>query len=56
MIRTDKGVQTFTVEVADTPIRQEYGLMCRKVLAPDRGMLFLFANQEHVIYGGAGRA
>jgi len=45
-IRTDKGLKTFTVEVADSPIRQEYGLMCRKALAPDRGMLFLFASQE----------
>jgi hypothetical protein len=45
-IRTDKGLQSFTVEVADTAIRQEYGLMCRKALAPDHGMLFLFANQE----------
>jgi uncharacterized protein len=45
-IRTDKGLRTFTVEVADSPIRQEYGLMCRKVLAPDRGMLFLFSSQQ----------
>lgn len=32
----------FTVEMADTPMKREYGLMCRKSLAPDRGMLFDF--------------
>ena len=41
-IRTDRGVQSFQVEIADTPRKREYGLMCRKALAPDRGMLFLF--------------
>jgi uncharacterized membrane protein (UPF0127 family) len=41
-IRTDRGVQSFKVEVADTAEEREYGLMCRKALAADRGMLFLF--------------
>ena len=27
-----------------TPTQQEYGLMCRKALAPDRGMLFDFGG------------
>ena len=45
-IRTDKGLQTFTVEIADSPMKQEYGLMCRKALGSDRGMLFVFPGQE----------
>lgn len=43
-IRTDKGVQSFMVEIADSDMEREYGLMCRKSLAPDRGMLFLFSR------------
>jgi uncharacterized protein len=34
----------FTVEMADTPDKREYGLMCRTSLAPDRGMLFDFGG------------
>lgn len=41
-VRTDRGVQAFMVEVADSEREREYGLMCRRSLAPDRGMLFLF--------------
>lgn len=43
-IRTDKGVQSFMVEIADSDMEREYGLMCRKSLAADRGMLFLFSR------------
>ena len=39
---TDKGRFRFHVEDADTPNRQETGLMCRSHLAADRGMLFDF--------------
>ena len=45
-IRTDKGVHSFSVEVADSEMEREYGLMCRKALAPGRGMLFVFANAQ----------
>jgi uncharacterized membrane protein (UPF0127 family) len=41
-VKTMKGVQAFTVEVARTERQREYGLMCRRALAPDRGMLFVF--------------
>lgn len=44
-VRTDKGVTTFQVEIADSEIEREYGLMCRRALAADRGMLFLFARE-----------
>jgi uncharacterized membrane protein (UPF0127 family) len=39
---TDKGRFAFRVEAADTFKRREIGLMCRRGLAPDRGMLFDF--------------
>ncbi|MBM4395944.1 MAG: DUF192 domain-containing protein [Deltaproteobacteria bacterium] len=37
---------TFTVEVVDTPATRERGLMYRKSLAPDRGMVFVFPKEE----------
>lgn len=39
---TARGPVTFKVELADTQTKREYGLMCRRSLAPDRGMLFDF--------------
>jgi uncharacterized membrane protein (UPF0127 family) len=41
-LQTSRGPVKLLVEYADTPIRREYGLMCRKSLAADRGMLFDF--------------
>jgi uncharacterized protein len=41
-IRTDRGVRRFMVEVADSPLEREYGLMCRRAMADHRGMLFVF--------------
>lgn len=41
-LRTDKGLSSFQVEIADSDREREYGLMCRKAMAPDRGMLFIF--------------
>jgi uncharacterized membrane protein (UPF0127 family) len=32
------------VEIADTPEKQEVGLMCRRSLDPDAGMLFVFQD------------
>ena len=43
-VRTARGSTSFMVEIADTPTKQELGLMCRRSLAPDRGMLFTFAG------------
>lgn len=40
VIRTAKGVQRFDVEVARTPQEQEKGLMFRKELPENSGMLF----------------
>ena len=47
---TARGVYHFTVEVADTPKTREYGLMFRKSLAPDRGMLFNFKIPHPVAF------
>jgi uncharacterized membrane protein (UPF0127 family) len=41
-ITTAKGVYHFKVEIAETDKTREAGLMFRKSLAPDRGMLFDF--------------
>jgi uncharacterized membrane protein (UPF0127 family) len=39
-IRTHDSAEWFGVWVADTPAREEQGLMFQKWLAPDQGMLF----------------
>lgn len=49
-VRTDKGVKNFQVEIADSAREQQYGLMCRKALAPDRGMLFLFGAETPRVF------
>lgn len=36
----------FKVEIADTPEERSRGLMFRKELAPDRGLLFVFESEE----------
>jgi len=41
-IRTSRGRAKFMVEFANTDVTREYGLMCRRSLAADRGMLFDF--------------
>lgn len=45
---TEKGPVAFQVEFADSEIEQEYGLMCRKALAPNRGMLFDFVQPREL--------
>lgn len=49
-IVTGKGVSHFTVEIADTPATREHGLMFRKSLASDRGMLFEFKTPQPVAF------
>lgn len=43
VVRTAKGEHRFDVEAAVTPQQQEKGLMFRKELAPNRGMIFPMA-------------
>ncbi len=47
-IHTEAGPQVFQVEVARTDTDRAQGLMFRRSLAPDRGMLFDFARVEPV--------
>jgi uncharacterized membrane protein (UPF0127 family) len=49
-IVTAKGAFQFTVEVADTDESRERGLMFRKALAPDKGMLFDFKTPQSVAF------
>ena len=46
IIETSKGPARFTVEMATTPSQQEQGLMFRKELAPNAGMLFDFVSES----------
>lgn len=46
-VTTQKGTFRFMVELADAPREREYGLMCRKSLAADRGMLFQFPKADY---------
>ena len=47
-IETRQGRHHFAVELATTPDQQVQGLMFRRALAPDAGMLFLY-DDEHEI-------
>jgi len=44
--RTANGEFRFLVEVADSDRERELGLMCRRSLAPDRGMFFDFVRER----------
>lgn len=49
VIFTQGGQRTeVRVLIADTPEKQEYGLMCRTSLPADEGMLFVFADVTQV--------
>ena len=47
-VRTAKGAFEFSVELADTPEEREFGLMYRRELAADAGMLFDFGKPRPV--------
>ena len=47
---TARGIFHFKVEVADTAATREKGLMFRKTLAADRGMLFDFKTPRPVAF------
>src|ERR1051326_8534620 len=47
-IRSQSGVHLFTVEIALTRDEQARGLMFRKNLAADHGMLFYFKKVSHI--------
>jgi uncharacterized membrane protein (UPF0127 family) len=49
-IRSKSGVHHFTVEVAATEQQQETGLMFRRTLAGDRGMIFPYDPPQEVAF------
>ena len=49
-IATANGAQRFTVELALTPAQQEQGLMFRRELAPNAGMLFVFPETQPAVF------
>ena len=49
-IKSKNGVHHFTVEVAATEEQQERGLMFRKSLAGDRGMIFPYDPPQEVAF------
>ncbi|HET6536108.1 MAG TPA: DUF192 domain-containing protein [Sphingomicrobium sp.] len=49
-IRSANGVHKFEVAVAATPREQELGLMFRRSLAPDEGMIFPFDPPQEVAF------
>jgi hypothetical protein len=50
MLHTKKGSYTFNIEVMDTEAGRERGLMYRKSLAPNAGMLFDFLTPQPVAF------
>ena len=49
-IRSKNAVHHFTVEIAGTPDQQERGLMFRRSLAGDRGMIFPYEPPQEVAF------
>ena len=49
MVTADGKRQGFTVELALTPGQRAQGLMNRRTMAPDRGMLFSFGQTRQVL-------
>ncbi len=47
---TPRGRTSFQVEFADSPLERQYGLMCRRSLAADRGMLFDFQRPQPLAF------
>lgn len=48
VVETAEGQRSFTIEVADDPAEREQGLMYRKQMADNHGMLFVFEEQRPV--------
>jgi len=44
IVETDEGPRSFVVEIASSPEERRMGLMGRRELEPDHGMLFVFPS------------
>jgi uncharacterized protein len=49
-IDTGQGVHRISIELAMTPQQQEQGLMFRRSLAADAGMLFVFPERQVAVF------
>ena len=49
-VETNDGERTFTIEIADEPTERANGLMFRKTMDDDRGMLFVFPQTQPVSF------
>jgi uncharacterized membrane protein (UPF0127 family) len=49
-IHTQQGPRTFQVEIAATPQAQERGLMFRREMADDAGMLFVYGMPQQLTF------
>jgi uncharacterized membrane protein (UPF0127 family) len=50
VVVTNGGERSFTIEVADEPTERAAGLMFRKTMDDDRGMLFVFPQTQPVSF------
>lgn len=50
LVKITIGDKTYKVEIADTPEKQRKGLMGRKSLPSDQGMLFIYDEPQDVSY------
>ena len=48
IIETKSGPVALDVEIADSDFARETGLMFRRTLAPNRGMVFLFDDEQEI--------
>jgi uncharacterized membrane protein (UPF0127 family) len=46
VLKTDSGPHSFTIELANTPAERALGLMYRRALPADAGMLFLYDKPQ----------
>jgi uncharacterized membrane protein (UPF0127 family) len=49
-IHTQQGTRTFQVEIAATPQAQERGLMFRRAMADNAGMLFVYGTPQQLTF------
>lgn len=50
LFETDGGRRSFTIEIADDPTERSRGLMYRRSMADDHGMLFVFEAERPVAF------